>query len=133
LEIIRRMRARAVAGRLEQGRAAGLIAPELETESKRILQERIYSLRIPTSRTGRPLWVRTSELMNAERAVATGIDVRLENSSRHARPRNDLGLPGHRQPRFTLSVQWQAEAAQKLRPRILALRREAQQRALNRS
>lgn len=130
-DVIRSMRARAVSARREQTTAARIIAPVLEAESKRILRAKIYARRIPVSKSGRPLWSRTDELIEAEKAVVSGPDVRLENASPHARPRNDLGLPGHRVPKYTLSVQWQPEAVASKRAWMRDVRRAAVVRALN--
>jgi hypothetical protein len=125
-----RLRAYALPRELE--RAARDLAPLLQREAVRVQERKIYSVRIPLTSSGRPMWVRTGQLKRRESGFAQGTTLVLENRTPYAVPRHVLGLPGHRQPVYTLSVQWHWEATKKLRPQILSRRRKALLKALRR-
>lgn len=109
--------------------AARRLAPILNAEAKKVMQAKIYSIPIPM-RGRSPLWQRTGLLKRSETARAEGPVVILANSAGYAVWRYVLGLPGHRQPRYTLSVQWHKTAIEQQRKRIVQERRDAILRAL---
>lgn len=125
-----RLRAYALPRELE--RAAKDLAPTLKRESQRVQGAKIYAIPIPIGPSGRPLWTRTKKLRDNQRALPQGMSIILTNPMPYASARYKLGLPGERQPVYTLSVQWQHEAIERKRPQILSRRRKALLKALRR-
>jgi hypothetical protein len=130
--VLRRMNSRRRAVEQRLGEAAREIAVEVGAESKRVMQTEVYNVPVPKRKSGKPAWTRTGNLKRRESSRADGAAVILENRAAYAVPRYTLGTPEservNRPP--VRSVQWQAEAIAKLRPRILERRRVAVLRAL---
>jgi hypothetical protein len=139
-EVIGKMEARGAAMQRAQMLAARRIAPVVERDSKRVMQEEIYDIPEKRSNTGRALWVRTVRLLLAERVEVEGTDTVLVNRMEYAAARYRLGDPenptkaasgGPRQVQPPQrSVQWQWKAAMMARAYILETRRRLALRAL---
>jgi hypothetical protein len=127
-----RMLSRALAVTPELRAAAVDIARELRKDSQSILSSQVYGVPIPRSPTGRPLWRRTGQLYRRETWRPVGAAVRHQNLTPYARHRRNLGLPGHRQPKYTRSVQWYEDAVRRKASWIRRRRQEALRRALAR-
>jgi hypothetical protein len=140
--IARKMAGRPARLRTELNTAAKRIGAKVNATSKGILASQVYSVPIPQKKSAPKslagkttagkwgLWQRTGNLLRSEGWKVDGSAVILTNNAAYAVPRFTLGLPGHRQPRFTKSVQWQTQAIDQERSFILGARRAAVQRAL---
>src|ERR1041385_5394742 len=117
-----RRRGQAVKTRLtENARAEGRL---LAAEGERVMEDEIYSVPVPASRTGRPKWHRTGELGRGERFRVEGTTVILFNVKRYSLARYRLGTPRGRRivsPGIR-SVQWQKKAVERLRSRLLRMK-----------
>jgi hypothetical protein len=71
--------------------AAHRIAPIVERDSRRVLNEDIYSIPEKRTKKGKPRWIRTVRLLQAEHAEVQGVDVSLVNNMYYAAPRYHLG------------------------------------------
>lgn len=126
-----RFRARAAAIEPELRQAATLGARRLETISRAVLTQEIYSVPVKMKAGGGPAWTRTGRLLMNERGSRDGLAVVLRNRTRYAAYRRDLGIRGKRRVRPPQrSVQWQQRAAEQGRPVLLQFRRQAVQSAL---
>src|SRR5205085_5001623 len=136
-EVIGKMRARAASVVRELEVAARQMAPIIERDSKRVMQEKIYDIPEKRSRSGRALWIRTVRLLQAEHAEVRGVDVELSNPMEYAGARYHFGDPERptkaasgvpRQVRPPQRpVQWQREAMMMDRASILETRRRGVQ------
>jgi hypothetical protein len=133
LQLAARMGARARAVGPELRKAADEIAGTLQKESVAILDRDVYGVPIPTTSSGRPMWVRTGRLRGAERFKRRGVDVYHENRTPYSRHRRNLGLPGYRMPVYTKSVQWYEDAIRRRASWIRRTREAAIRRALVRA
>jgi hypothetical protein len=117
---------------------AFLVAPELaaaaeegakvvEAAAVAVLEEKVYSIPEKVGPSGRRLWIRTGRLKAGESARRDGVAIEMRNRTPYARYRRDM-KPTPPQ----LEVDWQREAAEKTRGRVLALRRAAVRRAMER-
>lgn len=119
----------------EQRRMAVIIAREISKEAH-VQQERlIYSVPIPRSPSGRPLWIRKHTkrggLRAGERAKTIGqlgLSVVLLNDAPHAARRHYQKVFVHMRP-----APWRTIAIKNKRRWVLEKRREAQIRALRRT
>lgn len=139
-EVMGKMRARSVSVVRELEQAARRMAPIIERDSKRVMQEKIYDIPEKRSKSGRALWIRTGRLLQAEHAEARRVDVELSNTMQYAGARYHLGdlekptkaasgIPRQVRPP-QMSVQWQREAMIMDRAYILETRRRAVLRGL---
>lgn len=104
----------------------------LQSTSTQILKTKIYSVQIPTSRTGKPKWKRTEDLLKSELWIVKGTDIVGMNNSDHAEFRVLLGTEEGR-PIKSPGIQrtdWQVEAVAFRRTLILRNRAEAIRRGL---
>ena len=72
---------------------------------KQAMEEKIYGHSIPTTKSGKPKWVQTRNLINHERKEVVGMTVRLVNDMVYARRRHELKKPQTRWP-----AHWRDEA-----------------------
>lgn len=148
-DLVRRMNARKGAVVSELSTAARVIGREVHSESKRIIQRKIYDVPIPlkksaekrigpaakirsrTTKGKHGQWERSGAIKRGETYQVSGPVVILKNNAGHAIYRYVLGLEGHRKPKHTLSVQWHAEAIGNKREFVLQTRRKAVLRGLS--
>lgn len=119
--------------------AARRIAPIVERDSRRVMQEDIYDIPEKRSRSGRLKWIRNVRLLMAERAEIEGFDVALVNRTEYAAPRYHLGWYNPGPPTLVRkgggkarqvrppqrSTQWQHKAIRMSRAFVLNTRRTA--------
>lgn len=120
----------------------------LKAASNRKLSEKAV-LRAKTTKGSHGKWMRTGNLKRGETASADGVDVLLTNNAEYSAARNALGGPNppnaagrkagtqraqsktpEAERSKTRSVQWQKQAIETQRERILQERREGVLRAL---
>lgn len=149
-KLVRKMRARRAAVERELKAAGRVLAPALNAEAKRIMQEQIYNVPIPlkkssdrslptnaavrrkTTKGKHGKWQRTGALKRRETARPVGMTVVLENRQRYAPARHALGTSEGRRivSPGVQSVQWQTEALANKRAFVLQVRRRHVLRAL---
>ncbi len=90
---------------------AAEIGAEIMTNTTHyLLEHRLYAIPIPQGKKGTPKWKRSRHLLEADQFVAVRGEIRHQNPTPYAEHRYNLGLAGHRQPRYTLAIQWPDEA-----------------------
>jgi hypothetical protein len=108
-------------GRFARMTAGGAVrlAQEAQRLSRQMMERLIYSIPETRSSSGKPLWVRTRNLINHEEGRATGPGaVSLVNSVVYARSRHELGRDGRQ---TTRPAHWRDKIRESLRAAQLAI------------
>jgi hypothetical protein len=92
-----------------------LVAEQALRISKARMKAGVYDHPIPTTKSGKPKWIRTGLLYALERVeyAADGKSAKITNTVRYAEIRHEMGKPGRKRTQFP--AHWRDEMREQMR------------------